>query len=85
MAWVTWTIDTLPVSVGCQEQVAYVNYTRSFLGASTYTASDNALCLKSGLALWDYSYVSGQSVKNDGLHFYEILYVASYKRFEIHT
>jgi len=47
---VTRAIDTPPVSVGCQEQVAYVNNTRSFLGAGTFTASDNTLHLKSGLA-----------------------------------
>jgi len=39
-----------PVSGGCQEQVAYANNTRPFLGAGAYTARDNALCLKSSLA-----------------------------------
>jgi len=38
-----------PVSGGCQEQVAYANNTRPFLGAGTYTASDNALRLKAVL------------------------------------
>jgi len=42
-----------PVSGECQEQVAYANNTRPFLGAGAYTASDNALCLKSGLATRD--------------------------------
>jgi len=47
-----------PVSGGCQEQVAYVNNTRPFLGAGTYTASDNALRLKSSLAMRDYHSMS---------------------------
>jgi len=42
-----------PVSGGCQEQVAYANNTRPFLGVGAYTASDNALRLKSGLATRD--------------------------------
>jgi len=42
-----------PVSGGCQEQVAYANNTRPFLGAGAYTVSDNALRLKSGLATRD--------------------------------
>jgi len=42
-----------PVYGGCQEQVAYANNTRPFLGVGTYTASDNALRLKSGLAVRD--------------------------------
>jgi len=42
-----------PVSGGCQEQVAYANNTRPFLGAGAYTARDNALRLKSGLATRD--------------------------------
>jgi len=32
------------------EQLAYANWTRLFLGAGAYTASDNTLHLKSGLA-----------------------------------
>jgi len=46
-----------PVSGGCQEQVAYANNTRPFLGVGAYTASDNALRLKSGLATRDYLYM----------------------------
>jgi len=42
-----------PVSGGCQEQVAYVNNTRSFLGVGAYTASNNTLHLKSSLAMPD--------------------------------
>jgi len=38
-----------PVFGGCQEQVAYANNTRTFLGTGAYTASDNALRLK---AVW---------------------------------
>jgi len=44
-----------PVSGGCQEQVAYANNTRPFLGAGAYTASNNSLHLKSGLATQDYT------------------------------
>jgi len=38
----------------CQEQVAYVNIAWSFLGAGTYTASNNTMHLKSNLATRDY-------------------------------
>jgi len=49
-----------PVSGGRQEQVAYTNNTRPFLGVGAYTASDNALHLKSSLATQDHFELSMQ-------------------------
>jgi len=44
----------LAVSVGVKNnEVAYANNTRPFIDSGAYTASDNTLHLKSGLATWD--------------------------------